>query len=228
MNTASGYDKGTMNRILILFLTIVLTPTEGFPANPSPGQVIQNADAILPDEKNPKTIKESSGKKPLDQSGFTLGQPKEKQVEHVIRQQRIFPYQEGLGNFIGAAIDKEDGEFKFPLVLGFFYRKLLMRKYELEFAASLQDNSKGVIAADYMYYISRNLLRIYAKAGASVVIVAEEKLATFSNSENYRANLAIGMEDLLHTPLSFKFEAGARVGLGPINGYLILGYSWAW
>ncbi len=215
-----------MLRFKLLFLTIVLTPIGAFSSNAPLGHIVKDADAIVPSEK---TEVIDNNAKPEDMKGLSIGQPPNKKNEAIyIQPDRPFPYNEGLGGYLGVAIDKEDDDFKFPIVLGFFYRKYLFRKYEVEFSAALQDNSKGTLSADYMYYINRSLLRVYAKLGASVFVIGEEKLATFSNIDNFRANFAIGMEDLLAAPLSFKIESGARVGLGGVNGYLIIGYSWAW
>ncbi len=210
----------------LYFLTIVLMPAFLFGSQTPVDKILDDNKAIT--GRKIEEIKESEESKLLNDKGLKVTQPLEKKENLTPQHEFPFFYEYALGGRLGVSVDQEDDGFSFPILFGFFYRFPFLEKFPTEISVDLLSNSKGVLDVSYLYYLAKRNLRLYGKAGLSVFLIAEDKLATLSNLDNYGANLAVGMEDILYPPLSFKVELGARVGLEQVTGYFIFGYSWSW
>ena len=122
----------------------------------------------------------------------------------------------------------ENNKLELPHQFGVFYRGTLWRSQEVEYSLSLVSDAHGLLEIEPIFYFSRNLLRTYAKAGIAVALNPSELLPTLGRIQNYGAQVALGLEDLLHTPLSVKAEIGLRASTERTETYLLIGYSWAW
>jgi len=77
-------------------------------------------------------------------------------------------------------------------------------------------------------FFERNFFRPNFIWGLSHELVAREKLATFTNIDNYYARISVGFERVTQLPQSFRLEVQAMVGIEKILVLLGIGYVWAW
>jgi hypothetical protein len=142
----------------------------------------------------------------------------------------FFPYRQALSPRLGTAWNSEaasDGESLLYLA-GFQFRAQSRRLKNYEAGIDLISDSTGRLSVARHWFFSRARFRPFAKAGGALKLVPREGLATVLKLENYFARGAIGFEQMLLTPLSFRMELEAAAGLEAFEVIVSAGYSWAW
>lgn len=142
-----------------------------------------------------------------------------------------FPYKQSMSPRIGILLDpsliRDSG--KFPMLFGISYMLPRDHSPQIEFSFDLLTDSRAHFSAMLRrVFYERQSFRPYVRFGLSLDADAEERLATFSDFDNYLARAGVGLEDLISDPMSIRFEIELAVGTKEQMAIFSFGYSWAW
>ncbi len=142
-----------------------------------------------------------------------------------------YPYKQSMSPRLGFVLDpdilEENGEI--PVVLGLSYMLPRTHTPQVEFTFDLLTNSKAHFSGMLRrIFYEREAFRPYIKAGATVQLDASERLAAFSDWDNYLARASIGFEDAIKLPMSVRIEIEVAANTHDQMLIFNFGYSWGW
>lgn len=169
---------------------------------------------------------------PIEEQKLSITEPdeEEKQENRKTLRSLYYPYKQSMSPRLGGVIDPDlvrDGEF--PFLFGISYMLPRNRSPQVEFTFDLLTNSKAHLSAMLRrIFYERESFRPFVRAGVTLAADSDERLATFSNWENYLARASIGMEDVIEMPMSVRLEMEVLIGSRDQMLVFSFGYSWAW
>lgn len=142
---------------------------------------------------------------------------------------KYYPYTQAMSPMIGILLNAQDIGGATQVLYKIDYLIPKFRSPQLEIGVDLSSNSTGFFNIAYRWiHKERSYFRPYFKIGMSHNIIPDEKLASFTNSDNYYLLAGAGLEDLLSPPMSVRLEIHSIIGLRFIGLGLSFGYSWGW
>lgn len=144
-------------------------------------------------------------------------------------QTSYYPYLQSMSPMIGVLFNANDITDGNAVLYRVVYLVPKVHSPQLEVGVDLVSDSTGFFHFAYRWISAeRSPFRPYFKIGASHNLIPNEKLASFTNTNNYFVLSGIGLEDLLSPPMSVRFEAHLLIGIKSISIGLSFGYSWGW
>jgi hypothetical protein len=114
-------------------------------------------------------------------------------------------------------------------VFGFNFMLSSLSSRHVELGADLLSSGKGYFVAGYKWILTENReLRPHLKGGLSLYIDPKLSLGNIVAWNHYCAHFGLGIEDLIHHPMSIRFDLEGRIGAEVMEGMVVMGYSWAW
>ncbi len=141
-----------------------------------------------------------------------------------------YPYRKEFevhaGIVLGILDSSEDEDFM-NYVFGFNYLLPKQLSPRWSVGADLSTVGRGHLhVARRFIYNEKGAFRPFYEYGGMHKIVPDEKLSSFSNSENYLLWGAVGFSDIRHPPKSVTCQLQAGIGLKDFLVMLTLGYTW--
>ena len=141
----------------------------------------------------------------------------------------FYRYRHAISFHAGFAYDTKSAAEGKPILSRFGAQYLFpvdLKSYEA--GADLLSDGAGVIHASRRWIYTRTKLRPYSKAGVGLRIVPADQLATFLKYDNYQIRGAIGFEEIVNVPTSFRMELEAMASTRSAQVSLLFGGVWAW
>jgi hypothetical protein len=99
---------------------------------------------------------------------------------------------------------------------------------DYEAGADLFSDGTGLIQLHRRWIFTKTRFRPYTKAGMGLRVQPSDQLATALKFENYQLRGAVGFEDLLNDPSSFRLELDGMLSTKTLQISVLLGGVWGW
>ncbi len=138
----------------------------------------------------------------------------------------IYPYRQALTPRIGLVTSTDDDEPDTSL-LGILYLWPRYLPPQAEIGADFVNKRGGHINFSVRdIFFERGYFRPFWLWGITHEVVPEDRLATFVNIENYYFRVALGMEEVIVLPQSFRLELELLAGTRKQMAIVSAGCSW--
>ena len=176
-------------------------------------------------------VEETKTTEDLKNDRISITPPPQRKDEEEKSVSLYYPYKQSMSPRVGFVLDPDqlDANGEVPVVLGLSYMLPRAHSPQVEFTFDLLTNSKAHFSGMLRrVFYEREALRPYLKGGVSVQLDADERLAAFSDWENYLARASIGFEDAIKLPMSVRIEIEAAANTKYQMLIFNFGYSWGW
>lgn len=141
-----------------------------------------------------------------------------------------YPYRKEIEAHFGIVLgitDSSDDEDLMNYVVGFNYLlpKQLSPRWSVGADLSTVGNGHLHVARRFIYN-EKGAFRPFYEYGGMHKIVPDERMSSFSNSDNYLLWGAVGFNDIRRPPKSVTCQLQAAIGLEDFLVMMTLGYSW--
>lgn len=213
-----------LTRSLLLLSTLVLSDFAGAAPSP-PSSSLNESPPAMQESKDD----ESKATDILKASGMAIT-PVKINTKETQKPDFYYPYQQAISPRLVLVANLDLlRQGKLPYGLGFSYLAPSKRPPQWEAGGDLLTDSYGQIFLCRRHIsFADTYFRPYYKYGLAHIWKAEEKLASFSNWNNYLLRAGLGFEDVIKLPMSARLEIEVAAGSGGFMIFFSMGYSWGW